>query len=220
MLSQLEIDQLIQTYPVLEEMPTGLKSVVYTSSHTIHAEAGKFLFDADLADQSFLLLLEGLMRVTWLTKEREVLLYRVKPGDCCLLTLCSLLGSVNSPARAQAESSLTGVVISQSHFMEMMQRSPAFCSFILRSLSNQLTKLLGLVESLASMPLEARLASLLLSKGSIIKISHVELANELGSVREVISRILEDFETRGLIQLGRRKIQILDEESLKKIALE
>jgi CRP/FNR family transcriptional regulator len=74
-----------------------------------------------------------------------------------------------------------------------------------------------LIEAVTYLRLDERLAELLVSRGMLIKTTHSQLADELGSVREVISRILKDFEAKGLLKLDRGIIKIIDLESLRKL---
>ena len=117
-----------------------------------------------------------------------------------------------------AETEICGVAIPATLFKHMIEQSPTFCVFIMRSFSGRLPGLPGLIDEIAFMQLEERLTGLLLSKGSVVKTTHSQLADELGSVREVISRILKDFEIKGLVKLDRNQVQILDQEALEKIA--
>ncbi len=88
--------------------------------------------------------------------------------------------------------------------------------FIFRSFPDRLSGLLGLIDEITFMQLDERLAGLLLSKGSVVKTTHSQLADELGSVREVISRILKDFEIKGLVKLDRNQVRNLRSRSSRK----
>ncbi len=218
MLSSLVITKLIEFYPVLGELPAGLQHNLLDASYPVRAEAGKILFDTGETVPSFLLLTEGSIRVTRPAKDRELILYRVRPGECCILTISHLLGYTHYQVRAQVETDVSGVVLPQALFKQLVDQSPVFSAFLFRSFADRLVELLELLEALTSLRLDQRLAGLILSKGDVIKTTHSQLADELGSVREVISRILKDFEEKGLIQLERGQIRILDKEALRNIA--
>ena len=217
MLKPDEISKLIKYYPVLGQLSPGLQQSLADSSYPVRADMGKVLFDIDSPIQSFLMLTEGSVRVIRQGRDRELLLYRMQPGECCVLTICHLLGDTHYKARAQAESAITGVALPQSLFKQMMEESSIFSAFILHSFAVRLTSLLELLEAQISTQLDQRLARLLLSKGTLIQATHSQLADELGSVREVISRILENFEEKGMIQLERGQIRILDKRSMEKM---
>lgn len=217
MLNSDEMAKIINYYPVLEQLSPGLLQALVDSSYPIRAHAGQVLFDVDLPIQSFLMLTNGSVRVVWQSEDRELLLYRIQPGECCVLTICHLLDETSFPARAQAESTIAGVALPQPLFKQMVEESSLFCTFILHSLTFRLTEILELLTAQISTQLDQRLAGVLLSRGPLIEATHSQLADELGSVREVISRILKDFEKKGLIQLERGQIQILDKKSLEQM---
>ncbi len=212
-----DLSALIRFYPVLGELPAGLQRAIVIECYPVHAESGEILFDADSPGTSFLMLTEGSVRLLYPGIDRELLLYRLQPGGCCILTVSHLLSDTCYPVQAQVESAISGVAIPQALFRQMVEQSPLFSNFLFRSFASRMTELLDLLGALATMQLNQRLAGLLLSKGMVIKTTHSQLADELGSVREVISRILKDFEDQNLIKLARGEILILDKESLENL---
>jgi len=215
---QAEIEKLTRFYPVLGELPSGLQYAFVESSYPVQASTGRILFDVDVTIRSFIMLTQGSIRVIRPGIERELLLYRVQPGGCCVISICHLLGDTRYRARAQVESDITGVALPQPLFRQMMEQSPYFSYFIFHAFADRLTGLFELLEANTFMRLDGRLAGLLVSRGTLIKTTHSQLADELGSVREVISRILKNFEIMGLVKLDRNQVQILNQEALKKIA--
>ena len=215
---QAEIEKLTRFYPVLGELPTGLQHAFLQPSYPVQASAGRIQFDVDTTIQSFIMLTQGSISVIWPGIERELLLYRVQPGGCCVISVCHLLDDTRCRARGQVETGITGVALPQSLFRQMVEQSPLFSYFIFHTFADRLTELFELLEANIFMRLDARLAGLLVSRGTLIKTTHSQLADELGSVREVISRILKNFENMGLVKLDRNQVQIVDQEALKKIA--
>ena len=215
---QAEIEKLTRFYPVLGELPSGLQHAFLESSYPVQASAGRIQFDVDTTIQSFIMLTQGSISVIWPGIERELLLYRVQPGGCCVISVCHLLDDTRCRARGQVETGITGVALPQSLFRQMVEQSPLFSYFIFHTFADRLTELFELLEANIFMRLDARLAGLLVSRGTLIKTTHSQLADELGSVREVISRILKNFENMGLVKLDRNQVQIVDQEALKKIA--
>ncbi len=94
---------------------------------------------------------------------------------------------------------------------------PAFREFIFSLISKRILELMQLVEEVAFHNLDKRLASLLIKQNKELKTSHQELADELGTVREIITRLLHSFSDTGLIKLGRGRIEICDKSALQKI---
>jgi CRP/FNR family transcriptional regulator len=218
MLNSNEIAEVLNEYPVLSELTPELKLAFVNSSSPIQAHQNADLFDLSSEVQSYVLLTSGKVRLMRQGKGREIVLYRVNPGETCILTICNILSGAHYQTRSCADTEIRGAAIPAQLFKDMVEQSPAFSMFIFRSFSERLSGLLELIDEITFMRLDARLASLLLSKGSIVKVTHSQLADELGSVREVISRILKEFETAGLIKLERNQIQIVDQKALSKIA--
>lgn len=181
------------------------------SSLLFLAKLNAELFDFSALDQSYVMLTSGTIRVTRQGKGREIVLYHVHPGEFCILTVCNILSETLYQTVSTAETETRGVAIPAMLFKHMIEQSPTFFMFIMRSFSNRLSELPGLIDGITFMQLDERLAGLLLSKGCVVKTTHSQLADELGSVREVISRILKDFEIKGLVKLDRNQVQILDQ---------
>jgi CRP/FNR family transcriptional regulator len=213
-----EIDKVVNIYPMLSDLPPELKLAFVNSSSTFHAKLGADLFDFSALVQSYVMLNSGTIRVTRQGKGREIVLYRVHPGEYCILTVCNILCETLYQTISTAETEICGVAIPATLFKQMIEQSRTFSMFIIRSFSGRLSGLLGLIDGITFMQLDERLSGLLLSKGCVVKTTHSQLADELGSVREVISRILKDFEIKGLVKLDRNQVQILDQEALEKIA--
>ncbi len=102
-------------------------------------------------------------------------------------------------------------------FDEMLAE-PAFRDFIFSLFSERMADLMQLVEEVAFHKLDQRLAALLLGKGRVVRASHQQLADELGSVREMVSRLLKRFEDQGLVRLGREQVEVLDPAGLRRAA--
>ena len=108
--------------------------------------------------------------------------------------------------------------MSRAMFNQLVSRSDVFRQFVFSFFAERVASLMDLIKVLTWGQLDRRLALILLERGEIIEATHRMLANELGSVREVVSRILKEFEQKGLVQLQRKKIVILDQAGLQKIA--
>jgi CRP/FNR family transcriptional regulator len=215
---QADIEKLTRFYPVLGELPARLQYAFVESSIPVQGNTGTILFDVDATIQSFIMLTQGSIRVIQPGIERELLLYRVLPGGSCVISICHLMDDTRYRARLQVEADITGVALPQPLFSMIVEQAPIFSYFVFRAFSDRINELFKLLEANTFMRLDERMAGLLISRGTLIKTTHAQLADELGSVREVISRILEGFETKGLVKLDRNQVQVLDEKALKKIA--
>jgi hypothetical protein len=101
----------------------------------------------------------------------------------------------------------------------MVEHAP-FRDFVFHLFADRIGELMQLVEEVAFARLDQRLAKLLLARNeATLNVTHQQLADELGSVREIVSRLLKGFAAQGLVSLGREQVAIVDREGLQKLAL-
>ncbi len=217
------LSELYQAYPVLERMPRLLQESLQRNARRVQMPAGALLFDVDQSCSAFVMVTRGAVRVFKPGEEREIFLYTVERGQSCILTVSCLLGDARYPARGVVEADVTGYVVPQSLFMEMVERSTPFRHFVFHLFGERLTTLMTLVEEVAFRRLDQRLARLLLQKVAgqdepTLRTTHQQLAGELGSVREVISRTLKQLESQGLVRLARGRVTVLDRAGLERFA--
>lgn len=212
-------EQLLSLFPVLRDTPTLLWDRIEQNAAHISVPAGTLLYEPASLCQVFPMLLSGSVRVSKISANgRELQLYRVNPGESCIITSSCLLGNAAYPAQGVTEGDMTAVTLSKILFEQLTAQHPPFRAYIFSLLGERLADLMQLVEEVAFHKLDQRLAALLLSKGSAIETTHQCLADELGSVREMISRLLKNFQDRGLVVLQRERIQITDTETLRNVA--
>jgi CRP/FNR family transcriptional regulator len=171
---------------------------------------------------NYLLIIEGNVKViTRAENGREIVLYRLGPGDSCVLTTSCLFANNRYPAEGVTESGVVALTIPAGRFHQAVQQSGAFRHFVFASFSGHLGSLIALVEEVAFGRVDMRLARHLLDHtdgGDSLQATHQELATELGTAREVISRQLKDFEQRRLVRLQRGSITLLDKPRLAELA--
>jgi CRP/FNR family transcriptional regulator len=180
--------------------------------------AGATLFDERSPCLGFPLLLEGGIRVVKSGGNgRELLLYQLSPGDSCIISSSCLLGGIDYNARGIAEIDSRLAVLPRSVFEELIQE-PVFRRFVFEAFSARIGNLMQLIEEVTFHRLDQRLARLLLGRGPLVHTTHQQLADELGSVREIVSRLLKGFAQQAFIRLGREQIEILDAAGLRRMA--
>jgi len=209
---------LAELYPVLEELPAPLRERLAAEAQAMTIPAGTVLFDELQPCQGFPFVLKGSIRVVKLAANgRELPLYKVLPGESCIITSSCLLGHAAYNARGITASETSLVLLPRALFDELLGTN-AFRDFVFHLFSERIAELMQLIEEVAFRKLDQRLANLLLGKGRQLHTTHQHLADELGSVREMVSRLLKGFADQGLVQLGREQIEILDPAGLRKIA--
>ena len=217
-LNPTERGRLLRTYSVLEELPAPLLKKVEGTAAPVHASAGQRLFSDGSPCAFYPLLVEGTIRVSKISPDgHEILLYRLNPGESCVITVVTLLGEVPYPAIGTAETELALFAVPRSVFLEIVLESPAFRVFVFNALSQRIAHLMALVDDVAFRRVDQRLASRLLLQREPDATTHQMLADELGTSREVVSRILETFQHAGMIRLGRKRIEILDRNALDRL---
>jgi CRP/FNR family transcriptional regulator len=186
------------------------------------APQGSTIFHPGDSCTGFVLVLAGRVRVTRLTESgRELVLYRIEPGQSCVLTTACLLAGEDHAAEAFAETDVTALIVPTALFNRLMESSSPFRAFVFQSFGSRMMRLTQLLENLAFERIDVRLARLVLSRAGesdTLKTTHQELANELGTAREVVSRHLEVFAEAGLVAISRGKLQLLDRVGLEAAA--
>jgi CRP/FNR family transcriptional regulator len=211
--------RLLQLFPVFQQLPAAAVEEILRSATLRQAPAGAVLFEAASPCTGFPMLLEGSVRVVKSAPNgREVQLYRITPGESCLLSSSCLLGGSPYAATGLAETAVTLLALPPALFHRLLAEHKLFRDYVFGLFSERLADLMSLVEAVAFHKLDQRLAALLLGKGDLVRATHQNLADELGSVREMVSRLLANFQDRGWVALGREQIRITDAAALRRLA--
>ncbi|HEU0187295.1 MAG TPA: Crp/Fnr family transcriptional regulator [Gallionellaceae bacterium] len=210
--------RLFQLYPMLQALPASEMDVLLASS-ILHLPVNAQVFDENQACMGFPLVLSGSVRVIKSAPNgRELQLYTVGPGESCILSSTCLLGRSQYRARGLVEQELDMLVLPADTFRRLLAEHESVRDYIFHLFSERLTDLMQLVSAVAFQKLDQRLAALLASKPNPMHTTHQALADELGSVREIVSRLLKNFAEQGMVRLGREQIEIVDVAALKRFA--
>ena len=200
--------------PILAQADSDLIQAFQQAAFLARIPAGKDVFVEGDEVGAIALLISGVVRVYKISESgREITLYRFGFGQSCILTANAILSQQSFPAIATVEEEAEAVMIPAATFREWVQRYEAWRNFVYDLLSQRLVSMMEMVDEVAFRRMDLRVASLLLARqqaGNPILITHQEIAAELGSSREVISRILEDFAARGAVRPARGMIEVLD----------
>lgn len=184
----------------------------------VSVPSGTVLFQPGQACERLVLLTRGMARVRMVSETgREIELYRVRPGDMCVMSVACLMGERPYQAEGIADGDIEGVAISRGLFRELLAQSETFREMVINVQTRRIFDLVTLVDELAFHRTEARLAARLLQKAGrddSVSETHQELALDIGTAREVVSRRLKRFETQGLVALERGRVRILDRAGL------
>lgn len=207
---------LVQAFPFLSQDAT-LKERIFDQSHLRSFKAGTPLFQPGVACEVLAFVLHGSVRVFMSSDAgREITLYRIERGQTCILSTSSILGQCPFPAFASVEEDSQAVLVPANVVLDWMSKSAAWRQFLFGLLNSRMGSILLTLEEVLFERLDLRLVRLLVevAEQDLVKKTHQELAAELGSSREVVSRLLRDLETKGWIRKNRQGILIVDRESL------
>jgi CRP/FNR family transcriptional regulator len=208
----------LQTYPMLRDLPASTLDELLGSATYMKVPAQAMMFDENQPCMGFPLLLSGSARVIKAAPNgRELHLYYVLPGEACILTSSCLLGQSNYQARCLVLQDLELVVLPPATFRVLFSSLETFREHVFSRFSERLSDLLQLVSAVTFQKLDQRLAAALVARPSPIVTTHQGLADELGSLREIVSRLLKNFADQGWVRLGRERIEVLDAVALRRL---
>ncbi len=213
------IQRLHQLYPAVAALPREEHDAVLADhASVLEVPAGTVLFDEGAPCQGFPMVLSGCVRVARGSAQgRRLELYRVPPGDLCVVSASCLFGHASLTAHGQAVDQ-TELVLLRAAGFERWCRNDAFRQMVFSVFAERLTDLMALVEAVSFQRLDQRLAQALLGHGPALLTTHQALADELGTVREMVSRLLSRFERAGWVRLGRERIELLDVAALRALS--
>jgi CRP/FNR family transcriptional regulator len=209
-------------FPGLERLSADALDPLVRNSAVLRLPAGTAIFGPGKAPEHFLF--KGTVRVQQVSEGgREIVLYRVSAGESCALTTACLLGYEDYQAEGVAETDVEAVAIPRTVFDDLMAGSKEFRRFVFRAFSVRITNLFRIIDEVAFSRIDVRLAQrllLLAEPGGELTTTHQQLANELGTAREVISRQLHEFQRRGWVTTNRGSLLLTDRAALTKLAAE
>lgn len=213
---------ILETFAFFREADERLRREIVDSSILASLAAHEFVFREGQSCDKVVFLGRGAVRVFKTSDTgREVTLYRLRPGDACILNIACAVANLDFPADAVAEEAAGAVAVPPKLFLDWMDRFPPVRSFAFRVMSTQFVSLVVRVEQIALARLDRRLAQFLISRsqthGDVLLLTHEAVAAELGSAREVISRQLKDLERRGMVHLSRGATSVVDEQALLRL---
>ena len=211
-------------FPAIADDPS-LARVITEHTNTVSLEKGKTIcFEGDSCTH-LALVTAGTARVYKLAESgREITLYRIEAGECCILTASCMLSGRVFPASATVEDELQAVLIPQTQVQAWVSEYETWRHFLWSLLAERLGDVISLIEEVAFRRMDERLADYLedqvRDRSPLLQATHQQIAADLGTSREVVSRMLKDFQLRGILELSRGRIEIHDLDRLRQIGHE
>ncbi len=214
-----DVSRLLDAIPLLRDLPPASQARLAAVAREWSALPGTVVFDVGDACRDLALTSEGVIRVSRpLANGHDVLLYRLQPGEPCVISTACFLGRATYPVRGVVERDVRGVILPGAVVQDVLVEASAFREALFGAFAGRLAGLLALLEELVSRRLDRRLAALLIERGPVLHATHQQLADELVSAREVVSRLLESFEVHGYVRLHRARIEVSNPAVLADLA--
>ena len=210
-----------KTFPFWDNMSAGDKETFIRSSYEVKFEAGTNIHDGNECT-GVILIKSGSLRLYLLSEEgKEITLYRLFPGDMCILSASCVLSSITFDVFVDSEENSECVVVGGCAYEDLSRRLPEAKIFALESATQSFSEIMWVMQQILFMSMDKRLAIFLLDElaktgSDTVKLTHEQIAKYIGSAREVVSRMLKYFSSEGLITSSRSEgIKILDKKRLR-----
>jgi len=212
--------QLKHLFPVLTKLPAAVRQALFESGQVIELPPMQMLMQQNQQCQFIPLVMKGMLRVYKLSPNgREMTLYRVGAGDTCLVSIACHLRGEDFPALAQVEENTSLFMIPTSLYNELLDQQLVWKDFLIMTLYDHLVETMETLEAVTFDRTDHRLALWLLSQTKhapgLIYTTHEAIAVELGTVREVVSRLLGELKSQGAVDLNRGKIKVINPSILE-----
>jgi CRP/FNR family transcriptional regulator len=210
--------EIVTCFPQFARLDADSARTLEAASRTAAIPAGTVLFQDGSECSNYVLVLEGSIRVQKVSEGgREIVLYRVESGQSCVLTTNCLIAREDYSAEGIAETEVKALILPSATFRTLLGKSEAFRDFVFSAYASRIADLLMLIEEVAFGRIDVRLGGWLRqhadAKGEI-RATHQDIATELGTAREVVSRQLKEFERRGWVALHRGRVDVKDRDGL------
>ena len=218
------IDLYSTSFPFWDNLNQYDRDTFVKSSQTVCFRGGTNIHDGGECT-GVILVKSGSLRLYLLSDEgKEVTLYRLFPGDVCILSASCVLHTITFDVLIDAEEDSECYVINGCAFKDITDRTPEIKIFTLETAVGRFSDVMWVMQQILFMSLDKRLAIFLLDEASrlgsdVIPLTHEQIARYMGSAREVVSRMLKYFSAEGLVELSRKGVKIIDKQKLRSLIL-
>lgn len=223
MLTEIQRQDALVILPFLADPTTPVAREFIRHATRARFPAGMTVFTEGDVCSALTIVLSGAVRVFQIGETgREITLYRFAEGESCILTANCILSQQEFPAIAVVERQVDAFVIPHDVFSDWMNQFQPWRTYVFHLLAQRLATVMAVIDEVAFRRMDVRIAEFLLRQSSpeqpIIGLTHQQIASELGTSREVVSRILADFADSGLLQSARGSVTIVDRNAMSRRA--
>ncbi|WP_455539195.1 Crp/Fnr family transcriptional regulator [Terrisporobacter sp.] len=197
------------------------KTMIYNASYIEEYKVGELVYSKNNSCSGIVLVVKGQLRSFMSSLSgKEITLFKLFENDLCILSSACVYKNLSYDINLQAVENSSLIIIDGNFFKEISNKNLSVQKFMLEITQSKLSEVMWVLEQVVFFNLEYRLSDYLINQYYLnnslqIYITHETIANDLGSSREVISRVLKRFEKDNLIHMGRGYINITDIEKLK-----
>ncbi len=223
MTEQAQIKLIEKYFPVLSKLEQPQREIIYSAGQYVELPAGQMLMQQNQQCLYLPFVIKGCLRVFSLAANgREMTLFRSGPGDTCLLSIACQMKNQDFPALAEVETAAGLFMLPMPVYHQSLADLPAWKDYLITMLYSHLAQAVETIETVAFSRTDKRLATWLLehmqAPDQIIKATHEAIAVELGTAREVVSRLLGDLKNKQIVALARGRITVLDPVLLQQLS--
>jgi len=213
-----------KTFPFWNKLSTVDKETMCRTAHQVQFKKGTNIHDGNECT-GVILVKSGSLRLYILSEDgKEITLYRIFPGEMCMLSASCVLETVTFDVFVDSEENSDCVVIGGCIFEDLSRRMSDVKIFALESALSRFSDVMWVMQQILFMSMDKRLAIFLIDESAkrgsdAISLTHEQIAKYMGSAREVVSRMLKYFASEGLVEVSRGGIKILDKKRLRELTL-
>lgn len=213
-----------KTFPFWDKLSLTDKETMCRTAHQVHFKRGTNIHDGNECT-GVILVKSGSLRLYMLSEDgKEITLYRIFPGEMCMLSASCVLETVTFDVFVDSEENSDCVVIGGCIFEDLSRRMPEVKIFALETALSRFSDIMWVMQQILFMSMDKRLAIFLIDESSkrgsdVITLTHEQIAKYMGSAREVVSRMLKYFSSEGLVEVSRGGIKLLDKKRIRELTL-
>ena len=223
-LGRKELEFLQETLPFWKELNPRQQRMIADGSYVREYSAGGMLHSGPEGCEGLFVIISGQVRSYILSETgREITVFRLRERDACIFSLSCMLENIRFDIFMQAAVDSRTILIPTPIYRELNRTSLAVSGYTNRELSARFSDVVWLLEQILFVRFDRRLAIFLTQRAELagsdaLNLTHEEIAQDMGTAREVVTRMLRYFQSEGIVQLSRGSVRLTDRRKLAKIA--